>query len=220
MEINIEQKVERRYLQPTKEIQFRAFDEGGKRFLEGYSSLFEIESKLIFENGQKFHEIIERGAFDEILADPRLNTIYNFNHIPAKIIARTTSGTLILSVDEIGLKFRAEIPDISYANDLFTLVQRGDLYENSFAFTVNKDNTTLERNKQGDLIRRVKKVSHLFDVSTVINAAYSGTSIKSSRIWARGITEFIDNEEKEIETPKLNNDIEKYQRKIKILKLL
>ena len=187
-------KLERRYLEPIADS-FRAVEEDGKRYVEGYASLFETESKLIFERGDLFTEIIERGAFDKVLADVNLNVIYNFNHDKAKLIARTKNNSLELSTDEVGLKFRAEIPNVSYANDVYELIRTQALYENSFAFAVKETDIEITRDKDGKLIRRVKEISRLSDVSTVVNGAYSGTSI-----WARGITEFIDSEVTETET--------------------
>jgi hypothetical protein len=48
----------------------------------------------------------------------------------------TESGTLQVSEDSRGLRFDVKLPDVSYANNLVVLMERGDAYECSFAFNV------------------------------------------------------------------------------------
>lgn len=158
--------------------------ESNERFIEGYASLFNHESKILAEkrNGELevFNEIIEPGAFDEVLADPSLNCIHTVDHERGKMLARTISKTLQLSVDEVGLKYRFSVPNTTLGNDLYEMVKRGDLYESSFVFTVAPDcerwdETTFPKK------RYISKVSGLYDTSTVTDGAYSNTAVKVAR---------------------------------------
>ena len=172
-------KIEKRNFSPTEETSFRAFEEDGKRYLEGYGSVFNQKSKLIFEHGKFFYEIIDPRAFDEVLNEKKLDIYLTFNHSRDKVIARTTSGTLQLSTDDKGLLFRAELPNVSYALDAYELVKRGDLFENSFAFVVKNGDEEWTRDSDGNNIRIVKRVSKLIDVSIVTSGAYENTTISA-----------------------------------------
>lgn len=160
-----------------EDTQFRAITEGNKRYLEGYASVFNSRSKPIYENGRLFYEVIDPHAFDELLQDKKLDVYLTFNHERGRVMARTVSGTLALSVDGKGLKFRAEVPNVTYANDVYELVSRGDLYENSFAFIVNKGDDTWSTDREGNEVRYIRKVSKLIDVSIVTAGAYADTTV-------------------------------------------
>lgn len=205
--------LERRFIL-SNEVEVRAFEEEGKRFLEGYASVFEKRSVLLLENNKIFHEIIQRGAFDEILLNENLDVKFLFNHDRSKMLARSSSGTLSLKADEVGLFFRAEIPmNVSYANDVYELVLRGDLFQNSFAFSVIPNDVVWSKDADGTRLRTIKRVSGLYDVSVVIDAAYPDTSIA-----ARSLKEIEENEV-ELEKEPIIYKSDSYKRKLEVLKL-
>lgn len=211
-------KFEKRYLEVNEDVQFRITEEDNKRYLIGYAAIFNSRSKLIFENGKMFFEIIDRGAFDDVLNDPTNDVYLTYNHSIDQIIARTVSGTLELSSDETGLRFKALLPNnVSYANDVYELVERGDLFQNSFAFIVGEDGQEWNR-EDGNLIRTIKKVQKLLDVSVVVKAAYPETTL-SARDFEEFEKEETENKDEEIiEDDTKPNDIEKYRMKLKLLK--
>lgn len=178
-----------RYFNVADGIDCRTIEEDNKRYIEGYAALFNQESRLLTEKGKTFNEVLARTAFDEVLNSPSLDVIYNYNHNNEKLVARSSSGSLQLSTDDKGLKFRAEVPNVSYANDLYVLVQRGDLSANSFAFNVN-DGQKWEKRSDGTFLRTVSNLSGLYDVSTVNHPAYPNTSVA-----ARSIDEIEKQEE-------------------------
>lgn len=175
-------KKETRAFTPTKEMSYRAETEGEKRYLTGYAAVFNSRSKLIYENEQFFYEMLERTAFDAVLADKDLNAVMTFNHDRSKILGRNVSGTLELSTDDKGLKFRVLVPDTTLGNDVYEMVKRGDYYENSFVFTVNKEGATWSRTEEGDLLRVIRSVSGLYDVAIAVNGAYSDTVVDAELI--------------------------------------
>jgi hypothetical protein len=160
-----------------EQISFRAFEEEGKRYLEGYASIFEQRSKPIFENNKLFTEVVKRQAFDDILKSENLNVILTFNHDRGKVMARTKSGTLQLSTDERGLRFKAEVPNTTLGNDVYELVKRGDLFENSFGFIVKPGDEQWTRDLSGETTHVINKISRLYDVSVVVDGAYANTEI-------------------------------------------
>lgn len=175
-------KIENR-IYNDKDVQLRAYTEGDKKFLEGYAAKYNVESRLIYEkNGKAFYEMIEPRAFESVLE----NDVYlTFNHSRDKVLARTINKTLTLNSDETGLFFRAELNNTTDSLNLYEMVSRGDVAENSFAFYVDNEGQKWERNAKGDTLRRISQISRLFDVSVVVNAAYPQTEV-----YARGFEEF------------------------------
>ena len=137
-----------------------------KNKVVGYASIFNSESRDL-----GFIETISTGAFDGRLED---DTIMLFNHDEDKVLARNTSGTLTLSIDERGLKYEFDIPETSYGNDLKVLMERGDIYESSFAFTVPKGGDEWEE-RDGKFYRTINEVEYLYDTSVVTRGAYANT---------------------------------------------
>ena len=156
-------------------------DEEGNKIIEGYASVFNHRSKLIFENGKIFNEVISRSAFDDVLQNENLDVLLTFQHDTNRPMARLNPSkginSLQLSVDEKGLKYRAVLPNTSLANDTYELIRSGVLFENSFIFTVKREDETWAKDEQGNNIRTINKVSGLYDVSVVVEGAYSNTDL-------------------------------------------
>ena len=156
----------------------RAISEDTGKYFEGYAAVFNQRSKPIMENNKVFYEIIDPKAFDEILAtNPDVRLLYN--HERNNLLARTKSGTLTLSVDDIGLKFRASVPNTSLGNDTYEMVLRNDLPDCSFAFYVRKGDDVWTKDDAGNNIRTILRISRLVDVSIVDTGAYSDTTISA-----------------------------------------
>jgi len=179
--------LEKRVLTLNNDIQFRAVEEDGKKFIEGYAAVFNSRSKLIMEMGELFYEEIERGAFADVLEEDGLDVYLTFNHSRDYIISRTVNGTLQLSEDDTGLWFRAEIPNVSYANDTYELVKNGTFFENSFAFAVDSDGFRWSETEDNIPLRIVNKIRRLVDVSVVTKGAYADTTVA-----ARELQEYRD----------------------------
>jgi HK97 family phage prohead protease len=180
-------KKETRIQSPKGDLQVRASvdPESNEKTLEGYAILFNQRSKLIFEDDTIFNEVIERGALDSLLGRKEdLDVLYTFQHNMSEPMARYNPAkgveTLTFSVDEVGLKFRAVIADTQLGRDTFELVRSGVLYETSFIFTVDSEGQRWERDSDG-LVRNITSITGLYDISTVVRAAYDGTSTKVAR---------------------------------------
>ena len=159
-------------------LSVRQDQESENRYLQGYAAVFNQRSKLIGENGKVFYEVIESGAFDEVLQRSDLNVKLTVNHDKASLLARTKSKTLELLTDEKGLIYRALVPNTQLGNDVFTMVERGDFYESSFVFGVKPKSTRWEYDKSLKLmVRYVERIDVLEDVSIVTDGAYANTDI-------------------------------------------
>ena len=151
-------------------IEQREGDTGG-RTVTGYAAKFESWSEPICG---WFVEQIRRGAFDECDTS---DAIMCFNHNVDDILARTSSGTLTLAVDEVGLRFAFEAPATTRGNDMVELLRRGDVNKCSFRFIVGQDEW-LYADEQNGLEydqRTIVKVSKLYDVALVVYPAYRDT---------------------------------------------
>lgn len=141
------------------------------RTIVGYAAKFESWSDPIMG---WFREKIARGAFDGCdLSD----VIMCFNHNTDSILARTTSGTLRLEVDDVGLRFAFEAPNTTLGNDMLELVRRGDVSKCSFRFGVEQDEWQYADEQNGLAMdeRTILKFSRVMDVSMVVFPAYPET---------------------------------------------
>lgn len=148
------------------------------RTVEGYAAVFDSPSEYI-----GWTEIIHRGAItDETIK--KSDVFAKFNHNDEKILARSKygEGSLLLEADEKGLRYLFESPHTALGDELLEYLNRGDINQSSFAFTVSKEDGSERWYKKGDMIYRdIYKIEKLFDVSPVFNPAYSSTSCSSKR---------------------------------------
>ncbi len=181
-------KTEKRF-QNSKIIEARQAGEG-ERYFEGYAAVFDQPSKLMRENGKVFVESIKREAFNEVLDNgPKVRLVVN--HDSDKLLGRTESGTLELSVDDIGLKYRASVPNTTLGNDTFEQIKRGDYFESSFMFGVRPDDQVWSFNKTENVWNReLTNIPVLQDVSIVTDGAYANTDVTVAE---RHLKEFDEN---------------------------
>jgi HK97 family phage prohead protease len=104
--------------------------EGGHRF-RGHASVFNSRT-WIGARDWGFWEQIAPSAFNKTIAEADVRFLVN--HDPNLLLARNKSGTLRLSVDDVGLVADADMAPVSYADDVAVLLSRGDLSQMSFAF--------------------------------------------------------------------------------------
>ena len=184
-----------------------------KVYIEGYAAVFNQRSKLIFEDGKLFYEIIKPNAFDEVLKSDNLNVKAVVDHDKSKLLARTKSGTLTLSVDEYGLKYNILLPNTNLGEDIAKMVERGDIYESSFKYSTVKGDDRFERDENGDLIHIVERVSGLYDVSLVVDGAFANTNMA---VVKRSLDEFEKSEKERKE--KILNELNKKREYLKNFK--
>jgi len=138
--------------------------------LVGYAAVFGPLS----EDLGGFRERVAPEAFNRSLEDDT-DIRALVDHDTAKVLGRTSSGTLKLSTDERGLKVEIDLPNTTYANDLRALLERGDVSQMSFAFLVEPNGEKWEgRDKSGMRIRILTDVQ-LIEVSVVTIPAYPDT---------------------------------------------
>lgn len=159
-------KIERRTY-TVQDVETRQMEDGKMR-LAGYAAKFDSASVPL-----PFIEKIAPGAFRKTLSEtPDVRLLINHEGLP---LARTKNGTLKLEEDATGLRFEAELPDTQEARDLYTLVERGDVDQMSFAFRVIRQKWSSDRTE-----RTLTEVSLADgDVSVVTYPAYAATSVEA-----------------------------------------
>ena len=159
-------KIERRTY-TVRDVEARAADDGTMR-LAGYAAVFNDSSVPL-----PFKEVIAPGAFRKTLTEtPDVRLLINHEGLP---LARTKNGTLTLTEDDRGLYFDAELADTQEARDLWTLVERGDVDQMSFAFRVIR-----QKWNEGRTERTLTEVSLADgDVSVVTYPAYPTTTVEA-----------------------------------------
>lgn len=163
------QQVEVRCLAADLRIESR--EQADSRTITGYAAKFESWSEPILG---WFKEKIARSAFEGCdLSD----VIMCFNHNVDNILARTTSGTLTLSTDDVGLRFSFDAPNTTRGNDMLELVRRGDINKCSFKFIVETDEWRYadDKNKLEYDERTIIKFAAIKDVALVVFPAYKDT---------------------------------------------
>ena len=83
-------------------MEVRAEGESDEMRIVGYAAVFNQETDLGY-----FREMITPGAFDDVMNDD-VRLLLNHDGAP---LARTTNGTLSLSVDDEGLRYEGVLSD-------------------------------------------------------------------------------------------------------------
>ena len=105
------------------------------RTVEGYAVVFDSWSENL-----GFYEKIHRGAITQDTIN-NSDIFCKFNHSDDKILARSKygSGSLLLEVDEVGVRYLFEAPHTQLGDELLEHLRRGDITSSSFAFTVSSE---------------------------------------------------------------------------------
>ena len=185
----------------AEEIELRS-EGDNENYIEGYALKFGTES----EDLGGFIETIERGALkDTDFSDVRAL----FNHNADQIIARSSAGSLTLDVDDVGLKFKAKIPNTSYGRDLLENLRNGNINQCSFGFKLADNGDSFKYDEKRSIYKRtLNKISEILDVSVVTYPAYKDSSVAPA---LRSIDK-IEKEQKE----KRKREIEKLKLELEL----
>lgn len=145
-------------------------EEDGVKIIEGHAAVF---GQTVDIAGW-FDEEIESGCFDRALKEKQ-DVRCLANHDPSRLLGRTKSGTLSLSIDKTGLKYEDQVPETTAGNDTVISIERGDMTGSSFGFIIRKQEWIY--GKDGDKDKRIIKDVDLFDVSPVTFPAYDETDV-------------------------------------------
>ena len=159
--------------------------------VSGYAARFNEQS----EDLGGFRELIAPGAFTATLG-PNHDIRALIDHDPAKVIGRTTAGTLKLTQDEQGLAFSCDLPGTSYARDLAISMERGDITGCSFGFFCKDD--SWEASPTGAVTRTIKS-AEVFEVTICAFPAYTSTSAQLRSLFPDGVPTDIAEHQRSID---------------------
>lgn len=185
--------------------------ENESRTIEGYAIVFGVESRILADYWDNYREIIEPGAItEERLKEMDIKmTMY---HNREKILARSVNGdgTLKLRVDEVGVHYEFEAPNTVDGDTALELVKRGDLSGSSFMFwTDEKSGVSYEKRSDGIMLRRVKTIGMIYDMTIAADPAYEQTTVAAREAYSQF-------EKKEEKKPMVKYAREKRERELEL----
>ena len=178
------------------------------RIVEGYATTFNQPYEL-WRDGPDyiFLEQVDRGAFDKT---DMSDVIMQYDH-EGRVFARTNNGTLELRTDDHGLHIRADLGGTEIGRQLYEEIKGGYTDKMSFGFTVDSDERLItEENGTVTILRTIKSIGKLYDVSAVSLPANNATEI-SARSWCDGVIQQLTEERRKAE------ERERKKKKIKIM---
>ena len=171
-------------------MEVRAVGEGDEMRIEGYALKFEKPATHKWGK-RKFTEVIKSGALNKTnMKDVPMRYNHNDNVL---IMARTRNKSLLLTIDDIGLKVTAILIDTQSNRDLYKAIQEGLIDKMSFAFNVTEGGDTWTY-KEDETFREINNIERLFDVAVVDMPFYDDTTI-----YARSF-EMLDSMEKRLDS--------------------
>lgn len=193
----------REYRNMTIEVEAK---EDGGMFVEGYATTFNESYTLYDSRYYTVKERIDPNAFKDCDMD---DVIMQYDHT-GRVYARTKNRTLELTIDNHGLKIRADLSGTEIGKQLYEEIKGGYTDKMSFGFMVAEDKRESTNDRENDhetVLRTITKISKLFDVSAVSIPANDATSI-SARRYADGVIDGIKAERLERAKDKLRLMIE------------
>ena len=178
-----------------------------EKIVEGYATTYNDPYTLWSESDYEVKEQVDPHAFDN--ADVS-DVIMQYDH-QGRVFARTGNGTLELKSDDHGLKIRANLGGTEMGRQLYEEIKGGYTTKMSFGFTVRTDERLVtEEEKKTTVLRTIKEIGKLYDVSAVSLPANDATSI-SARSYGEGVIAELTEE---------NRKREERARRIRKIKLL
>jgi uncharacterized protein len=189
-------------------LEIRKNEDGTEsRTIEGYGVVFESKSHQL----GWFVETVSRTAFDGVNLD---DVVATFNHDFNMVMARTSSKTLTLSIDNVGVKYRFDAPNTTAGNDLLENVRNGNVVGSSFMFTIAEDRWTFKNGSDEVDEREILKVDRLYELGPVTMPAYPDTTAQAKRTYEEAKKEFTKEDVEAANNTKKRN----IELKIKLIK--
>jgi len=146
-----------------------------------------------------FVEVITPTAFSKTLSDGA-DVKALAAHDSSKVLGRTKNGTLRLTSTEAGLSCECDLPDTSYARDVYELIKRGDVTTMSFGFYPDRTERKIEDGKEVDYLHSVRLLEVSFAVAWPAYEATSSEAREVRGINIDAIAEILGKEKEQLST--------------------
>lgn len=146
--------------------------DGGPPRIFGYAAVFyDGTERTEYQITEQVRERIMPEAFSDVVGRDDVRAL--FNHDGNYLLGRTSSGTLRLSIDDVGLRYEIDPPES--AASIVESIERGDLSGSSFSVFMEAGKQRVFRD--GDkTIREVRAIKELLDVGPVTFPAFTATT--------------------------------------------
>lgn len=184
-------------------LEVRKQDDAQEMIVEGYALRFNTWS----EDLGRFIETITPDALKNTkLEDVRLLKDHNWQDV----LARQSAGNLELSVDEVGLRFKAKLPNTTLGRDLYEQIKVGNVNQCSFEFNLDVDGDEMRFDAKENIYKRtIKAIKQIREISIVSLPAYKSTDVS---IALRSL-EVLDAEKRQLELTALELELFKLKHK-------
>ena len=166
------------FVAPIQNVQVRDSGDPNTAYtVTGHAAVFD---SLSLDLGG-FREKIDPGAFANALGrSPDVLAV--IDHDTRWTLGRTLNGTLELSEDDKGLRFFLRVAPTSYAADLRILLERGDISQCSFMFTIAEERyEVIGEDDREIVVFTIEEVGELYDVTICGRGAYPQTDVSLVR---------------------------------------
>lgn len=144
----------------------------------GYASTFDDPYLLWKDAYVEVYEQVDRHAFDET---DMQDVIMQYDH-QGRVFARVRNNTLKVTPDDKGLFISADLSGTDIGRGLYQEIAGGYTDRMSFGFTVDEDEQVIQEDSttgKTHVLRTIRKIGKLYDVSAVSLPANPGTSISA-----------------------------------------
>ncbi|MDP4146958.1 MAG: HK97 family phage prohead protease [Bacillota bacterium] len=196
--------MDKREFRKVNSYEIRQAQDNNTTEIDGYIAKFDSVTEL----WDGFFEKIDRGAFDNTLADGH-NIFLLYHHQWDKPLASTSTGTLELSTDNIGLRFKATLNEnLSYSKDTIELIRQGLIQGCSFGFSCVRE--SCECNCTDDSMTRTLLEVTLYEGSVLCTPQYEDTTVfaRAKEVAAEERKKLQETSDLEIRKRKLNVELE------------
>lgn len=159
---------------------------GSEYYVEGYATTFQPYVLYEDEDGPVYELFTKECFIDTDMGD----IIFQYNH-EGKVYARLSNGTMVIEIDDHGMKVYADLSKSQSARDLYEEIQNGLTTKMSWGFRLGE----YEYNKETRTITH-KSVKKIYDVSAVSIPANDGTEISARSLVDGEIQKIMEESQK------------------------
>ena len=162
-----------------------------EKVVEGYATTFNQPYELYRDDFYTVREQVDPHAFD---GTDMSDVIMQYDH-EGRVFARGSNNTLSLTVDDHGLRIRADLGGTEIGRQLYEEIKGGYTNKMSFGFTVDKDERVVEEDHETGkttVLRTITSIGKLYDVSAVSLPANNATEISARNYCDGVIAEFTE----------------------------